>query len=223
MATLELIWDEVHTYTLWAWDRPRGSHTTARVIKRFKKRVYLVEIGFRGQDQTQLAIIKTARGDYESQIALREYDFYSNELLQLQGQVVPECYGLFKGKVNGIDLFILVLEYCHGPEPQRTLDLKLDENRELMLSVCKLHQVGVTHGNLVDGHHFLKTENGVRIIDFSAAFRHRCRNVFPVLMTPNGPTENCGCPELMNMEKRYGLLGDMASRKSAEQLAFAYW
>jgi isopenicillin N synthase-like dioxygenase len=35
-----------------------------------------------------------------------------------------------------------------------------------MLSVCKIHEAGVVHGDLLDGHHFVKMEDSVRVIDF---------------------------------------------------------
>lgn len=78
-----------------------------------------------------------------------------------------------------------------------------------MLSVCKIHEAGIIHGDLLDGHHFVKMGDGVRIIDFSSAVRHQCRNGIPRLLGGRGHDVEGQCTELVNMEKTFGFRSDV--------------
>ena len=42
----------------------------------------------------------------------REASFYMNELKQLQGDVVPMCYGFYTDKRKHAKIGCLVLQYC---------------------------------------------------------------------------------------------------------------
>ncbi len=44
----------------------------------------------------------------------REYGIYSQQLLPLQGTVVPICYGLFKGTFGETEIGCLILEYIES-------------------------------------------------------------------------------------------------------------
>jgi hypothetical protein len=113
MATLELVWDRQHTYTFWSWSTEHV-HQTARVVRRLKGHVYAAHIGPRGMEPEQLIALKIARGEELPELE-REVEFYDNELRGLQGSVVPRCFGSFKGKVDGIDVACLLMEFCSGP------------------------------------------------------------------------------------------------------------
>lgn len=58
-----------------------------------------------------------------------------------------------------------------------------------MLATANLHQVGIYHGNILSGAHFVLSSNGIRITDFSQAQRHHCRS---------------SCEELLVVQERYG-------------------
>jgi hypothetical protein len=68
-------------------------------------------------EATETIIVKAALGPDEMILLNREAEFYSNELRHLQGTVVPKCFGLFRGKVDGVDFGCLLLEYCSGRAP----------------------------------------------------------------------------------------------------------
>lgn len=80
----------------------------------------------------------------------------------------------------------------------------------MMLAACKIHQAGIVHGALGDGHHFVKMGDNVRVVDFSLAVRHRCTNGTPILNSSHFWTSNPvpQCPELALMEKTRGYRGD---------------
>lgn len=205
MATLQLLWDHRRTYDLWSWNMG-NTHQTARIIKCIRNRVYTAHIGPRGMEATEAIIVKAAFGLDEMILLNREAEFYSNELRHLQGTVVPKCFGFFRGKVDGVDLGCLLLEYCSGRAPVWNM---LEFNRCIMLSVCKIHQAGIIHGDLLDGHHFVKMGDGIRVIDFSSAVRHRCRNGIPRLIGGRGNDAEGQCAELVNMEKTFGFRSDV--------------
>jgi hypothetical protein len=96
-------------------------------------------------------------------------------------------------------------------------------SREVMLTACKIHQVGLVHGDLIDGRHFVRMGNGLRIVDFSTAVRHRCRNGTPVLMQQSLGGHPEGCSELVNLEKTYGIFSDGLAIWKAAQSAQKFW
>jgi len=76
-----------------------------------------------------------------------------------------------------------------------------------MLSICKIHKAGVIHGDLLDGHHFIRMGHSIRIIDFSSAIRHQCPNGIPNGRRKGGDGQ---CTELVNMEKTFRFRSDIA-------------
>lgn len=75
-----------------------------------------------------------------------------------------------------------------------------------MIAVCKLHQAGVVHGNLMDGHHMLVLPGGtVRIVDFTTAFLQQCEGEIPSLLSEGQEKiAKRACEELYDMERTYG-------------------
>lgn len=113
MATLKLRWDRFHSYTLWSWSAG-SQHKTAEVVKRISSTIHTARLGPRLEAPSEVVIIKLARGEAAFEKLAREADIYTNELRHLQGTVVPKFYGFYKGKVDGIDLGCMILEYCSG-------------------------------------------------------------------------------------------------------------
>lgn len=114
MSTLQLVWDQSRCYDLWSWESEK-LHQTASVIQHLHKAVYLARIGPVAEESTETVVIKLARGEQEQESLEREFDFYMHDLYDLQGEVVPRCEGIYRGRVNGLPLGCLVLQYCHGP------------------------------------------------------------------------------------------------------------
>ncbi|KAJ3789951.1 hypothetical protein GGU10DRAFT_303963 [Lentinula aff. detonsa] len=208
MATLELIL-EFKRCELWSWEPHLTGHQTARLVKQRmtpRGNIRVAYLGPRDEEPESLVVVKMAR-DNEVATLEKEYRIYMDRLAHLQGSVVPICYGLFRGKVEGERFACMLLEYCRG-----TVTYSLaEQNDQIMLGVCKLHQAGILHGSLDDMHHIVCSNIGVRIVDFSDVIEtHRCPGAGPLLMHPNGTwvagSSGRGCPELMLMEKIYGLL-----------------
>lgn len=84
-----------------------------------------------------------------------------------------------------------------------------------MLNTCRLHEVGILHGNLLDGHHFVRMGNGIRILDFSTAVRHRCCGGVPILLHARKGEAPGGCTELLHMEATYGIHSDHSAMRNA--------
>lgn len=84
-----------------------------------------------------------------------------------------------------------------------------------MVAACRLHEAGVFHGNLIQGSHFIKSDDDqVRIIDFSTATMHKCPGAHPTL-TSGRQSNAPQCPELMRVEKVFGYRGDAQVARAA--------
>ena len=58
-----------------------------------------------------------------------EYGFYSQQLLPLQGTVVPICYGFFKGTFGDTEIGCLILEYIgYSPHDEEISPADEQEN-----------------------------------------------------------------------------------------------
>lgn len=114
MSTLQLLLDKSRCYDLWSWES-ENVHQTASVIRQLHKSVYLARIGPVAEESTETVVIKIACGEKERQNLEREFEFYMHDLYDLQGQVVPRCEGIYRGRVNGLPFGCLVLQYCFGP------------------------------------------------------------------------------------------------------------
>ena len=79
-----------------------------------------------------------------------------------------------------------------------------------MLSVRKVHTLGITQNTPLELHHFVMKDEKVLLIDFAQAVVHRCKNAMPLYnnqrfsFSPEDPREvdekyNCG--ELMTTAK----------------------
>jgi hypothetical protein len=90
-----------------------------------------------------------------------------------------------------------------------------------MLSSCRLHEAGILHCDLTDGHHFVPMGTGVRIVDFSTAMRHRCLKGSPFVTL--GPRDApLGCPELLHMEALYGIYSGEATHMTVGRQRIPY-
>ncbi|KAL4258165.1 Protein kinase domain-containing protein [Pleurotus pulmonarius] len=154
--------------------------------------------------ETRTVIAKLAFGVSQYQGIMREASFYKQELVPLQGTVVPKFYGFYEGEACGGIIGCLLLErYTAMPKSQNVIETC----RQTLLGICKLHQLGVYHGSLgTSTRDILSTISGPRIVDFSKAFRHQCVGCTPQLINGRGgvATDMCGCLELSEAEKIYG-------------------
>jgi hypothetical protein len=72
-----------------------------------------------------------------------------------------------------------------------------------MRAAYALHQAGVLHGDLPDGHHFVPMGLGVRIVDFSVAVPHQCVSGLAKRAEGHDRRHICGCQELGVLESVY--------------------
>jgi hypothetical protein len=70
-----------------------------------------------------------------------------------------------------------------------------------MYAAAQIHEAGVVHGQLNEDH-IVKAVDGIRIIDFSMAIRHRCVGAYPMLHDP--ALVYLGCRELCRLERKFG-------------------
>ena len=68
--------------------------------------------------------VKWARGKANIRILAHELQLYDNDLRPLQGTVVPYCYGLYVGHIEGLEIGCLALEWCAGRKPPGPFEIK---------------------------------------------------------------------------------------------------
>ncbi|KAI0076805.1 hypothetical protein K474DRAFT_1193825 [Panus rudis PR-1116 ss-1] len=160
----------------------------------------------------ELVAIKWARGRRCLRKIAWEYELYSNELKQLQGSIVPRCYGIYVGVVEGCEVGCLVLEWCGGAPLQ-------DENQwmcQIITATSKVHTSGIQHNALLSNsfRHFITgPDRRIRLVDFSNATRnHVCPGSVPRLfhVERNEGANGCGsesppegCKELDQLENAF--------------------
>ena len=64
---------------------------------------------------TKTIVVKLGYGEQGQESLEREFDFYMHDLYNLQGEVIPRCGGMYRGRVNGMPLGCLLLQFCSGP------------------------------------------------------------------------------------------------------------
>ncbi|KAJ7856708.1 hypothetical protein B0H14DRAFT_2156887, partial [Mycena olivaceomarginata] len=145
--------------------------------------------------------LKLVRGKEALEEMEREASFYQNQLKDLQGTVVPKCYGFYTAKVGGTPIGCLLLEYCSGPPVD--IVRRQEVRYKSMQAAYALHRAGVLHGDLVDGRHFVSMGHDIRIIDFAVAVPHKCVSGLSKRAAGHGRQHTCGCPELATLESTY--------------------
>ncbi|KAJ7248216.1 hypothetical protein B0H12DRAFT_1020110 [Mycena haematopus] len=149
-------------------------------------------------EPSNVVALKLAHGKEEVEEMEREAGFYENQLKDLQGTVVPKCYGFYTTKVRGTPLGCLLLEYCSGPPVDRN---RVQEVKwKSMQAAYALHKAGVLHGDLDDGHHFIPMGLDVRIVDFTVAVAHHCVSGLSRRAEGHDRHRICACPELGGLE-----------------------
>ncbi|KAF5392535.1 hypothetical protein D9757_002319 [Collybiopsis confluens] len=233
MSTLQMIDTEGDVMNMWSWQSTAVTHQTARMTtQRLSAKVVVVYKGPQGREPTEAVVAKFARANKIHALE-KEHRVYETRLNHLQGRVVPRCYGLYKGKNKyGEEVACLLLEYCIGspgysledrkyvfqpPEVVSVTDLTDYSSHSIMIAVCELHRTGILHGSLDDLSHIVFTSTQVRIISFSDVNEHhQCVGAIPLLSDPSGVTASRnGCPELVLMEKIYGII-DLLAKQHTE-------
>jgi hypothetical protein len=116
MTTLIFVWNPYQIHHMWSPKR-YAADMRIDIISRIKNHVYQAHLGTRGNPSTTIIAIKLARGSAELEDLETEVGFYENQLLPLQGTVVPRIHGYFRGNMGGEDFGCMLMEYCTGPTP----------------------------------------------------------------------------------------------------------
>ncbi|ESK90968.1 hypothetical protein Moror_16366 [Moniliophthora roreri MCA 2997] len=210
MSILEVAFDSYHVETMWQWPSSCSTpapHYTARVIKTSINRKGNVSTACLTPKDSNvsvdpdLVVLKTARGAENIALLEREAQIYENELRRLQGNVIPVCYGLYRGQSEsrcyvGLRerVACMVLEYC---SPQRDMH-PVDLGQSVIAAALTIHQAGIVHNGLLNKQNIIPYgHDGVRILDFAAASR---RHLCPTSVYRHGE----GCEEIVLVERKYG-------------------
>ncbi|KAF7436422.1 hypothetical protein PC9H_003255 [Pleurotus ostreatus] len=209
MSSLTLIWANEaapvsgNNQVLQPWiTQPATSNANlvCRIHTRIRSRLFVGSInGIPGP-----LAIKFARDGYEVETLQKEIQFYDKSLKTLQGDVVPKVFGGYRGRADGVDIAVFIMEYCQSVEEPDAREF----NRKVMLAACKLHAAGVMHRNLLASHHIISTVKGLRFVDFSDGIMHRCPGANPQVQCVGRGNQPVGCFELDVLEQTYGQYSD---------------
>ncbi|KAG9222429.1 hypothetical protein CCMSSC00406_0002764 [Pleurotus cornucopiae] len=209
MSSLTLIWTNEaapasgNNQVLQSWiTQPATSkaNLVCRINKRIRSRLFVGSIdGIPGP-----LAIKFARDAYEVDTLQKEIHFYDKSLKTLQGVVVPKVFGGYRGRVDGADMAVFIMECCQSVEEPDAREF----NRKVMLAACKLHAAGVMHRNLLASHHIISTVKGLRFVDFSDGIMHMCPGANPQVQSVGRGNQPSGCFELDVLEQTYGQYSD---------------
>ncbi|KAJ7665108.1 hypothetical protein DFH06DRAFT_1127472 [Mycena polygramma] len=201
MSSLTLHWN----HGTYVFKSPTGDFQyTARLERKLTAHTHLVNAGYSGGELDNTVLLKLARDPEEIAALEQEASIYQNELKNLQGQYVPNFYGIYHGAVDKCPVACILMEYC----TPGNITIPYDEmNRRVMLAACAIHSARIMHCDLVDGKHIVLSGTKVMVVDFSRAVPHRCYGATPTLHPGmGGPTGSPhDCPELMMLEKSYGI------------------
>ncbi|KDQ52253.1 hypothetical protein JAAARDRAFT_162994 [Jaapia argillacea MUCL 33604] len=138
-------------------------------------------------------------------LLLNEAHFYEDELLGLQGDAVPRCFGFFQGDLGLIKISCLILEDCGSVMEGSLYDVDIATKLKLVEKLDKIHTAGVIHQDLAARHIVMK-DNEPYWIDFGEAARHSCRKRMEVTPGDFSPDlHEFGCTEIYEFVERLDL------------------
>ncbi|KAF9808873.1 hypothetical protein IEO21_07711 [Rhodonia placenta] len=105
------------------------------------------QLSSQGPHEPQDAICKVVSMSLHAENRLAHELLFYEKLEDLQGHVIPRCFGLFEGEIDRERVQCLVLEYCGEPVVDfRTTSWQFRE--KLVDIVHELHTRGIHHGGL---------------------------------------------------------------------------
>ena len=117
MATLKLNWSHgqhSEVYDLWSWSSDAVDRVV-RTTKRLRANLYEALAGPNADGEPdEPLLLKIARGPQDLADLKHESKIYANELLPLQGVVVPRFYGFYETRIKGIPFGCILLEDCRA-------------------------------------------------------------------------------------------------------------
>ncbi|TRM65863.1 hypothetical protein BD626DRAFT_566511 [Schizophyllum amplum] len=177
MSLLDVHWD-TGIQKMWCLSRnahPVPEHLRAAFVRplipgerRGKPRVYVAEFGLVDSCSHHPVILKFAWNEAERAGLDRELAFYENELLLLQGRVVPTVYGYFDGSdaSSGRGCSVLVMEYC-ASGPARSVEY---HHPDVQSVLARILSTNISVYELLEDEHFVRTSCGdLRVVGFARA------------------------------------------------------
>ncbi|GBE89702.1 hypothetical protein SCP_1700260 [Sparassis crispa] len=127
-----------------------------------------------------------------------EFSMY-DKLQDLQGRLIPQCFGLYEGEMDDGRAACLLLEYC-GEELTRKLRYtSWDFRRQVLDSLLEIHRRGVVHNDVRERNIVINKEGRPIIVDFdiSDSKNHDCPVKLPIQFdVPEPDRFHFGCDEL---------------------------
>ncbi|KLT45282.1 hypothetical protein CC85DRAFT_299742 [Cutaneotrichosporon oleaginosum] len=119
------------------------------------------------------AAIKVAHAQEAQEELRHETSFYAGPLRELEGDVVPHFVGLYEGVWNSGRVLAAVMEYVGEPigvdEDMAWGWFSLEDRTAIRTLYRKLHEKGVSHGDMRMANTMRAADGKIRLVDFADA------------------------------------------------------
>ncbi|KAJ8454178.1 hypothetical protein ONZ45_g19404 [Pleurotus djamor] len=131
----------------------------------------------------------------------KEFENYL-AVFDLQGKIIPVCFGLFQAVAYGKLVSVLVLEDCGEPVQYENEEMALDPRKSVFLLLKCLHEFGYEHGNVSPRNVLVNGDGHIFLIDLEDIQRHECHAAPIVTIGDFTPSlEEFGCIELHRLAR----------------------
>ncbi|RDB23734.1 hypothetical protein Hypma_009467 [Hypsizygus marmoreus] len=139
---------------------------------------------------------------------MKEAEIYEVLVKDLQGDVIPKCFGVFQAEIDGNLLTCLITEYCGQPLNKPFCDWDREYFWEVVRKLDRLHKHGIKHGDISEQN--IVNNNGTPfIIDLETATPHKCERRMLIkegCLAPHMADFNC--PEIYNFIAKLSMWED---------------
>ncbi|RDB17089.1 hypothetical protein Hypma_001929 [Hypsizygus marmoreus] len=145
------------------------------------------------------AVLKFSHQGKNVDSLLHEANIYENHVKDLQGDVIPRCFGVFQATIAENLITCLITEYCGSPIEGSNICSWGPEDFfwEVIRKLDRLHKHGFAHGDFKESN--VVNNNGVPfIIDLEHAKPHICKRALLIKKSSIQPTNaaDLNCEEL---------------------------
>ncbi|GBE89721.1 hypothetical protein SCP_1700450 [Sparassis crispa] len=136
----------------------------------------------------QAVICKVVLGKRGVARLRNEVDMYWR-IAELQGDVVPRCFGLFEGELEDGPSACLVLQDCGERLYKEFFATSWTFRYDLIIAMSKIHNAGVAHRDFAPRNIVVSNDNKPFIIDFDRAKKHDCYAATDIIFNTPEPRE----------------------------------
>ncbi|KZT21049.1 hypothetical protein NEOLEDRAFT_1181978 [Neolentinus lepideus HHB14362 ss-1] len=151
-------------------------------------------------------ILKFARARDAFADIRAEEQVYANQLISLQGVVIPRCFGFYEDPHSGGCIGCLALEDCGDPPCEHLDYLPIVQRFAILRGLQSIHRCGILHES-VRRENVVMRDGQVRIIDFGRVSPHSCEAAAAIIQRQSyrPSLAEFPCRDLRNVCSHFGI------------------